>query len=124
MRRTTQRDAIRRVIEQQARPLSPHEVLLEARRIEPGIGLATVYRTLHTLLEEGSVRGINTSTTTRFERAGLAPHAHFHCRACERLYDVPITREREQLPVPNGFRLETQEVVLFGLCSSCATEGG
>ena len=44
-RETRQRRAIRHVIEEAGRPLSPHEVLKGAQ-VYPRLGIATVYRTL------------------------------------------------------------------------------
>ncbi|MEW6280573.1 MAG: transcriptional repressor, partial [Candidatus Eremiobacterota bacterium] len=45
-RNTRQRDAIRRALADANRPLAPQEVLEEARRYSPGLGIATVYRNL------------------------------------------------------------------------------
>ena len=43
-RNTEQRRAIRRVMEESGRPLSPREILDLARSLVPGLGIATVYR--------------------------------------------------------------------------------
>ena len=118
-RDTSQRRAIRTVLETAGRPLSLHEVLEAARNHEPGLGLATVYRSLNHLLETGLIEPVELPRETRYEIAGQGPHAHFRCRCCDRVYDLePITT-----PItPLGFTLERQEVVLQGVCADCQTE--
>ena len=51
-RDTRQRQAIRAALERADRPLSPKEVLSASRRRVRSLGIATVYRTLNSLLEE------------------------------------------------------------------------
>src|SRR6185436_16259908 len=58
-RDTQQRRAIRRTIEDNGRPLSPKEVLDSARGHCPGLGIATVYRTIKALAEEGSLAQVD-----------------------------------------------------------------
>ena len=50
-RSTRQRRAIRRVLLETRRPLSPREILELARKQVPSLGLATVYRILRALVE-------------------------------------------------------------------------
>ena len=46
-RRTAQRAAIRKVLEETGRPLSPAEILQASQLFVPGLGLTTVYRTVN-----------------------------------------------------------------------------
>ena len=50
---------IRDVIAAAERPLLPQEVLDEAQRHSPGLGMATVYRNLKALVEEGELCAVN-----------------------------------------------------------------
>jgi Fur family ferric uptake transcriptional regulator len=52
-RETQQRRAIRSVIQRIGRPMSPREVLDSALPQSPGLGIATVYRTLRNGVETG-----------------------------------------------------------------------
>jgi Fur family transcriptional regulator, ferric uptake regulator len=121
-RQTTQRRTIRMVLEASPHPLAPHEILEAARAIEPSMGLATIYRTVKFLLEAGAISAVEISGGTRFERAGKIPHAHFHCRECDRLYDIGLPQISARLPAPKGFRLEAQEVLLRGVCAECTDD--
>ena len=51
-RNTVQRRAIHQVIEQAGRPLGPPEIYELAREVVPGMGIATVYRTIKRMLDE------------------------------------------------------------------------
>ena len=89
----------------------------------PGLGVATVYRTLKRFLEEGILRPVELpGIPSHYELAGLAHHHHFRCRTCDRVFDVEGCPDRVAELVPAGFRLEEHEVVLYGLCSTCVAE--
>ena len=64
------------------------EVLASVRKSQPGIGLATVYRTLNLLAEEGLIRRIPVNgAPDRFDGT-LAEHEHVICRRCGRVRDI------------------------------------
>ncbi|ANM29350.1 Fur family transcriptional regulator [Acidobacteria bacterium Mor1] len=120
-RQTNQRDAIRRVFEASARPLSPQEILREARREVPGLGIATVYRAVKTLTTSGFLSPVELpGAPARYERAGKQHHHHFHCRSCDRVYDVDACPGAIGKLSPEGFELESHEIVLYGRCDRCA----
>ena len=57
-RATRQKTAIRTVIDAARRPLTPLEVLEAARRQVPALSIATVYRNLKALLEDGAIEAV------------------------------------------------------------------
>lgn len=119
-RDTQQRRAIRAAIDDANRPLSPREVLESARRGSPGLGIATVYRTLKTWVEEGGLTQVDLpGEPPRYETTGKQHHHHFHCRRCGRLFELEGCPEDLQRLTPRGFALEAHEVVLYGRCAEC-----
>ncbi len=121
-RRTTQQEAIERTIAGSDRPLSPGEVLTRARRSSPTLSLATVYRALKRLEDGGAIARVEIpGQPTRFEsrHAANEHHHHFVCRVCERVYDIPGCPAGVETLAPPGFRVESHEIVLFGLCDQC-----
>ncbi len=119
-RDTSQRRAIRRIFEEIDRPLSPQEVLEEAQTHAVTLGIATVYRNLKALVESGWLAPVGLpGEADRYEMAGKGHHHHFRCRTCERVYEVDGCPGGIQGMVPTGFRLESHEVVLYGLCVGC-----
>lgn len=121
--RTRQREAIRAALEDAGRPLGAREVHAAAQAVVPGLGLATVYRTLRTLEEERSIRAVALpGEPPRYEVAGKAHHHHFHCRVCGRVFDVDgCVGDTAPLAAltPAGFRLATHEIILYGDCAGC-----
>ncbi|MFP5286756.1 MAG: Fur family transcriptional regulator [Thermoanaerobaculia bacterium] len=122
-RDTQQRRAIRAAIDDANRPLSPREVLDSARhRGSPGLGIATVYRTLKTWVEEGGLTQVDLpGEPPRYEVTGKQHHHHFHCRSCDRVYELQGCPEGLRALTPPGFSLESHEVVLYGRCAECAS---
>jgi Fur family ferric uptake transcriptional regulator len=122
IRNTKQRDAIRRVIEEGGRPLSAAEVLASACLHVPGLGMATVYRTLNAFLEEGVAVAVPIpGEAPRYEsrKAASLHHHHFHCGACGKVFDVPGCPQGLEALTPPGFTITGHEILLHGQCSAC-----
>ncbi len=121
-RKTRQRDAIRHVFEEDDRPLGPHEVLNAAQASIPGLGIATVYRTLKALTEEGWLAPVELpGEPQRYEVAGKGHHHHFRCRACDRVFEIDGCLINLKQLAPQGFHIDRHEVVLYGTCKTCVT---
>ncbi len=119
-RDTRQRKAIRQSIEDAARPLSPQEILEFAQAAVPGLGMATVYRSIKGLVEEGWLRAVELpGRPPAYEVAGKEHHHHFHCRKCGRVFEVEGCPGNLKKLAPPGFVVEEHEVVLYGLCDRC-----
>jgi len=119
-RNTRQRKAIRDVLEVAARPLSPKEILDGAQGVVSGIGIATVYRTLKLLADEGLVDTVDIpGESPRFELSGKGHHHHFYCRGCAGVFEVEGCPGDFSRLVPPGFSLTGHELVLFGSCIAC-----
>jgi Fur family ferric uptake transcriptional regulator len=119
-RNTRQRSAILSSIETTGRPLSPGEIHDLARADAPALGLATVYRNIKTLLEDGRIREVSLpGESPRYELAHLGHHHHFKCRHCERVFDIAECATDWTALAPAGFSVEAHDVTLFGLCGEC-----
>ncbi len=120
-RDTRQRRAIRKVLEAAGRPLSPQELLEGARRQAPTLGLATVYRSVRSLVAEGWLAPVSLpGEPARYEPAGKRHHHHFRCRRCDRVFEVEGCRQATVARAPRGFVIEDHEVVWYGRCAACA----
>jgi Fur family ferric uptake transcriptional regulator len=119
-RNTRQRKAIQQCLEDAGRPLAPQEILEHAQGLVPGMGLATVYRNIKSMLEAGEIATVSLpGGGDRYEVAGHGHHHHFHCRACDKVYEVHACPGDMQKLTPEGFVLESHELTLYGTCSDC-----
>ncbi len=120
-RDTRQRKAIRSALTEAGHPLSPKGLLEAARQEVEGLGIATVYRNLKILQDDGWVEPVELpGEPPRYEVAGKGHHHHFHCRSCDRVYEVDGCPGNVKSITPHGFQVEDHEVVLYGLCRRCA----
>jgi Fur family transcriptional regulator, ferric uptake regulator len=121
-RHTAQRQAILEVLQTSPGPLSPQEVLDLAQLKQPGLGLATVYRTLSLLEAEEEIVEVNIpGENSRFEPK-RGHHHYFQCQSCERIFDLfePCSLSiLEGSQLPNGFLVKDHHLTLYGLCSEC-----
>ena len=122
-RQTKQLQAIRAAIEQAGRPLSIEELHTLAGKDIDSLGLRTVYRAVRGLQEAGEIVAVPVpGNSDRYELASIASkhHHHFHCRSCDRFFDIHGCPGGLNKLVPKGFKLEHHDLTLSGLCNSCA----
>jgi Fe2+ or Zn2+ uptake regulation protein len=84
-RNTRQKDAIRAAFVETDRPLSPEEVLSYAQRAVADVSIATVYRNLKTLVDDGWLAPVQLpGEPARYELSGKEHHHHFLSTTVER----------------------------------------
>jgi Fur family ferric uptake transcriptional regulator len=123
-RMTRQRLLIMTVIEGAGRPLSTAEILALAKRAGAGMGIATVYRAVKGLGAEGWLRAVDMpGSQIRYERSDKGHHHHFHCRGCDRVFEMAGCAGDVSALTPRGFRMEGHEIIINGLCAGCVRKG-
>ena len=121
IRNTQQGNAIRQVLKKAGRPLSPREIFGKAHREVSGLGIATVYRNLKSLQEEGLVNTVELpGQPPRWELAADKHHHHFLCNTCDKLFEINACPEDLQRLLPEGYILEDHDILLRGQCSACS----
>lgn len=126
-RNTRQRAVILDILRASRFHPTAEEVYQEARRRMPRISLGTVYRNLNVLCARGIVREIRPHDAggCRFD-AGPEPHAHFHCRSCRSIIDIPLPSSLEALSFEGDERIsrvEALELHAAGICQRCDKGG-
>ena len=95
------------------------------RRRHPGVGFATVYRTMKLLEQAGiaQVRHFSDARETLYEVAtGRAHHDHLICERCGRIVEFvsdAVERLQEEIATQHGFAMSRHRHELYGLCSVC-----
>jgi Fur family transcriptional regulator, ferric uptake regulator len=98
------------------------ELYDRARRSEPGLGLATVYRTLELLREAGSIRQLAGVGEGAYVRCHRGHHHHLVCISCGAVEETELcgAPSAAVLKRQHGFRAETHELDVYGTCKRCA----
>lgn len=119
-RMTKQRQSILECFKNVGRPLGIEEILEEAGKTVPQLNLATVYRNLKILMNEGLILPVDLpGMKTRYESFGLHHHHHFFCKKCNKVFDVKGCPEGITSLVPAGFKLVSHAITLDGYCDVC-----
>ncbi len=119
---TRQREVIRRLLQDAEGPLDASELHRRALSELPRLGVATVYRTLKLLQEQGAAHMVTLDGENLYEASGRGHHHHFSCRQCGRVFTLhtcPVALPAGTV-YPGGFVVEAHEVTLYGRCPDCA----
>ena len=121
MVKTKQRELIIAAVQGSRTHPTADEVFQSIRAQLPTISLATVYRNLGILSEQGVIRKIEIPDgRDRFDCC-LADHDHFLCRSCGQLWDFQLAHPLvELIPPETGFHVQDYALVVRGTCRACA----
>ena len=89
----------------------------------PTISLATVYKTLHLLKEEGEVLEIPLQNGAHYDGRKPYPHPHLICTKCGKIMDgdeltFPETANRE-IQIKFNFKVAKSQLIFYGICGGC-----
>ncbi len=92
----------------------------------PDVSLATVYKTLETLVACGMATKWNAGDgPARFDWR-TDPHYHARCTRCGKLWDIPLAYDDillGRLFHVDGLRPANYRIEVVGLCDACAASG-
>jgi|MDSZ01.2.fsa_nt_gb Fe2+ or Zn2+ uptake regulation protein len=84
-----------------------------------GIGIATVYRHLSSMVEDGVLRIFDYDNETRYDPL-TSPHAHLICSICNEISDIELPNNMNNLaPEKLGFEINKIELTWMGICDAC-----
>ncbi|OGF53636.1 MAG: hypothetical protein A2Z21_05300 [Candidatus Fraserbacteria bacterium RBG_16_55_9] len=118
---TKQRKAIFSALQGDVSHPTADEIYQRVKRRLPHLSLATVYRNLKLLAQEGLILEISTPDGPNRYDPQTHQHYHFFCERCERVYDVeiPVQAQLNRELSRQGFSVRSHETVFYGLCRSC-----
>lgn len=104
---------------------SAQDLYAKLRSAGHSVGLATVYRALQTLSEDGDVDVLRTDDGESVYRRCSTGNHHHHlvCRSCGRTVEVEgptVERWADTVSAQHGFRDVTHTLEIFGTCADCA----
>ncbi|MGY1680216.1 Fur family transcriptional regulator [Geodermatophilus sp. SYSU D01176] len=123
-RNTRQRSAVLALLEELDDFRSAQDLHAMLRARGDSVGLATVYRALQALVDDGQVdllRGADGEAVYR--RCSPVHHHHLVCRSCGRTVEVadpPVERWAAKIAAEHGFADVQHQLEVFGTCAACA----
>jgi Fur family ferric uptake transcriptional regulator len=124
LRRSRQRDVVVRTFFATGGHVAVDALLAQVRRVDPRVGVATVYRTMKLLAELGLAvpRQFGGGQTCYEPAAGRPHHDHLictHCGAIEEFAEQRIETLQSRVAASRGFQVETHKLELYGRCAPC-----
>jgi Fur family transcriptional regulator, ferric uptake regulator len=124
LKSTRQRDIILDCFLSSDRHLSIEELYLKLRSKHPGIGYATVYRTLKLFAESGIAREMQFGDgQTRYEHVEEGEHHdHLICTRCGTIMEFEnetIEKIQADVAASHDFIIQKHRLELYGLCARC-----
>ncbi|MGV8874467.1 MAG: Fur family transcriptional regulator [Rhodococcus sp. (in: high G+C Gram-positive bacteria)] len=127
VRATKQRSAISDLLDTIEEFKSAQDLHDELRKRGEGIGLTTVYRTLQTLADAGTVDVLRSDNgESVYRRCSSGHHHHLVCRSCGFTVEVEgptVEKWSQSVAETNGFTDVSHTIEIFGTCSQCRTAG-
>ncbi|HEY5521784.1 MAG TPA: Fur family transcriptional regulator [Desulfuromonadaceae bacterium] len=124
LRSTRQRDIILDIFLSTHQHVSVEELYLKIKTSNPGIGFATVYRTLKLFAEAGLAREVLLHDgQTRYEHVSAGEHHdHLVCTGCNAIIefeDETIEKLQKEIAARHGFLIKSHKMEMYGLCANC-----
>jgi Fe2+ or Zn2+ uptake regulation protein len=99
------------------------EIYRRVRKKLPRISLATVYRNLQRLVEDGKIRTVLLGERVARYDPETSDHDHFICQHCGRVIDLFLERNRQVDLTPllsEGYIVSAHNLTVYGVCQVCA----
>ena len=125
LRLTPQRVGIVRELVTRCDHPSVEQLHAAIRKDYPTTSLATVYKTIHLLKEQGEVLELGFGELgSRYDGRRPKPHLHLICTRCGAISDPPgqgpeLDQRVARLAGQTGFAVSSHRFDLFGLCAAC-----
>lgn len=120
-RMTSQRMLVMNYLKSVCSHPTAEEVFKHVRKKMPSITLATVYRNLHLLADNGEILCMSVNNEYRFD-ATTNLHQHFVCSSCRNIEDIHdsrisryiLNKMKDKIPADNV------EIIFKGTCKRCS----
>lgn len=122
MRNTKQKDIVLSSLRKIGTHPSADELYKYIHEEHAEIGVATVYRNLNKLAENGEIRKINGLDGSSHYDWNLEPHYHFICKCCGKIHDITYAIAPDLIAraeCVSGCKILELEITFKGLCKEC-----
>ncbi|MGY2005137.1 Fur family transcriptional regulator [Blastococcus sp. SYSU DS1024] len=127
-RPSRQRSAVLALLEELDGFRSAQDLHALLRERGDAVGLATVYRALQALVDDGQLDVLRSPDgEAAYRRCSPSHHHHLVCRSCGMTVEVadpPVERWAARIAAEHGFADVQHDLEVFGTCADCASSRG
>lgn len=102
------------------------EIFMALHSAIPTLSKTTIYNTLSLFIETGAVSSINIDKKNIRYDADIKPHAHFRCKKCHAIIDLPVPNVCHEVfaiaDIYKDLLIQDVEISLKGYCQNCQKE--
>ncbi|MDO5563956.1 MAG: transcriptional repressor [Eubacteriales bacterium] len=123
MKYSRQREIVTNVIKNSFDHPTVDQVYEKVKKEDSNISLATVYRNLNLLVENGFVKKLSfVDGADHFEPIGKEHH-HFVCKQCGKIIDLNINAQFASMDklIEENFKskVHSHDLIVYGICNNC-----
>jgi Fur family transcriptional regulator, ferric uptake regulator len=123
IRQTKGQQAVLEILGSSEHLLSAQEIYIALRDTEHPVGLATVYRAVEALVEEGKLQTLSLEGQAYYQVAqGTHSRHHLVCLQCKKVIPIagcPVGELERQLSSQHAFAIDYHVLDFFGTCAQC-----
>lgn len=121
-KRTRSQERILQLLHSTERSLSAQDIYLELRNCNQNVGLATVYRALEALKQEGCLQVRTLINGESLYSSIQQDQHHITCLRCGESIPLdycPVHQLESELQASHNFKVYYHTLEFFGLCNQC-----
>src|SRR5574344_345589 len=95
------------------------EIFLALSSEMPTLSRTTIYNTLSLFADKGVAIVWNIEENNQHFDADMTPHAHFQCKKCGKIYDIPQPNIQSDENSMTDFEISDMQIYYKGICKNC-----
>jgi Fur family peroxide stress response transcriptional regulator len=125
-RLTSHRLALARVLASSTGHPDAAQLYAEIKVQFPTVSLATIYKTLILLKDEGEILEIDLRTNSHYDGNKPYPHPHLICIRCNRIIDGDevsmLEKLNDEIEQKYQFQISRHQIIYYGICHECQSK--
>jgi Fur family peroxide stress response transcriptional regulator len=125
-RLTSHRLALARVLASSTGHPDAAQLYAEIKVQFPTVSLATIYKTLILLKDEGEILEIDLRTNSHYDGNKPYPHPHLICIRCNRIIDGDevsmLEKFNDEIEQKYQFQISRHQIIYYGVCHECQSK--
>ena len=102
--------------------ITVEELFEQLKKEFSNISLATLYKNINAMSEKTLIKEVKVPHSKNMYEITKEDHAHLLCNSCNSFVDIEVAFEPlvEEVKAKSHYKIEHTDIVLSGLCPSCA----